>query len=179
MTQTAKNYGDALYELCRDEGLTETVLPQIKAVCRLTEQEPEYIRLLCAPNVPMSERLQLLDEAFRGKVHSYVLSFLKLLCERGHVRELSACVDRFRARYNDERGILEAVAVTAKALRPEQREKLTQRLGALTGKTVDLRNRVDPAVLGGIRLEFAGVELDGTVRQRLDGLRKTLSDIVL
>ena len=40
-------------------------------------------------------------------------------------------------------------------------------------------NRVDPSVLGGVRLEFAGRELDGTLRQRLSGIEKTLSETVL
>ena len=179
MTPTAKNYGDALYELARDEGLSDELLPQLKSIRRLLQEEKDYVRLLCAANIPLSERLQVLDDAFRGRVHSYVLSFLKLLCERGHIRELPTCVDRYRARYNDEHGILEAVAVTARALRPEQRAKLAERLGGITGKKVDVHNRVDSSILGGIRLEYAGVELDGSVRQRLDGLRKSLSEIVL
>jgi F-type H+-transporting ATPase subunit delta len=49
----------------------------------------------------------------------------------------------------------------------------------LTGKHVELRRKVDPGVLGGLRLEYEGKSLDGTVRQRLDGLKKALSDTVL
>ena len=73
----------------------------------------------------------------------------------------------------------EATAVTAAPLRPELRKKLTLRLADLTGKRVDLQNRVDPSVLGGLRLEYEGKSLDGTVRQRLDGISKTLSETVL
>ncbi len=179
MNQTAKNYADALYDLARDEGLAEEILPQITGAAGLLGENEAYIRLLSAPNVPKPERLQALDEAFRGRVHTYVLSFLKLLCERGHIRELRACAKRYRSRYNEDHGILEATAVTAVPLRPELREKLSGRLSELTGKKVDLRTRIDPSLLGGIRLEYDGIELDGTLRQRLEGIRKTLSETVL
>lgn len=179
MTQTAKNYADALYELALDEGLTERIRKELSAVNGVFAANPDYYSLLTAPNIPRQERLEALDQAFSGRIHVYLLSFLKLLVERGHIRALKDCVLRFRSRYNQDHGILEALAVTAVALRPEQRQKLTERLGSLTGKQVDLRNRVDPSVLGGIRLEYEGKELDGTVRQRLEGLKQTLSETVL
>ena len=179
MTQTAKNYADALYDLARDEGLAEEILPQITGAADLLGENEAYIRLLSAPNIPKPERLEALDQAFSGRVHSYVLSFLKLLCERGHIRQLRACAQRYRGRFNEDRGVLEAVAVTAVPLRPDLQEKLARRLSELTGKQVDLRTRTDPSVLGGIRLEYEGIELDGTLRQRLDGIKKTLSETVL
>ena len=179
MTQTAKNYADALYDLARDEALAEEILPQITGAAELLGENEAYVRLLSAPNIPKPERVAALDQAFSGRVHTYVLSFLKLLCERGHIRELPACAGRFRGRYNEDHGILEATAVTAFPLRPELREKLARRLGELTGKQVDLRTRTDPTLLGGVRLEYDGNELDGTLRQRLDGIKKTLSETVL
>ena len=88
MTRIAKNYADALYELARDEALDEQIYGQLRGIRELLEAEPEYVRLLSAPNLPKPERLAALDEAFSGRVHPYLLSFLKLLCERGHIREL-------------------------------------------------------------------------------------------
>lgn len=179
MTQTAQNYADALYELAADEGLSQRLFDELELVRGLFDANGEYVRLLSAPNLPKAERLAALDGAFGGRVHPYLLSFLKLLCERGHLRELDSCALRYRRRYNADQGILEAVAVTAVPLRPELAKKLTARLSGLTGKRVSLRNRVDPAVLGGIRLEYDGQALDGTVQSRLRGIEKTLSDTIL
>lgn len=179
MTQTAKNYGDAIYELARDEACSEQILHELKGVAELFAQNPDYLRLLSASNLPVGERLQNLDEAFSGRVHRYLLYFLKLLVERGHINELRYCLRRFRSRYCDDHGILEAVAVTAVPLRAELLEKLSHQLSDRTGKKVELRNRVDSSVLGGVRLEYDGQSLDGTLRRRLEGIEKTLSDTVL
>ncbi len=179
MTQIAKNYADALYELARDEGLDEQIYAQLRELQALMEENPDYVRLLSAPNLPKPERLAALDEAFSGRIHPYLLHFLKLLCERGHIRELKDCAIQYRRRRNADLGILDAVAITAVPLRAELREKLRARLQALTGKQIELQYRVDPGVLGGIRLEYDGKALDGTVRSRLAGIEKTLSETVI
>lgn len=179
MTQIAKNYADALYELARDEGLDEQIYAQLREIQALMEENPDYVRLLSAPNLPKPERLAALDEALSGRVHPYLLHFLKLLCERGHIRELKDCAIQYRRRRNADLGILDAVAITAVPLRAELREKLRARLQALTGKQIEMQYRVDPGVLGGIRLEYDGKALDGTVRSRLAGIEKTLSETVI
>ncbi|MBQ1409892.1 MAG: ATP synthase F1 subunit delta [Oscillospiraceae bacterium] len=179
MTQIAKNYADALYELAREEGLDEQIYGQLQGTSRLLESNPDYGRLLSAPKLPKPERLAALDEAFANRVHPYLLSFLKLLCERGHIRELKDCCIQYRRRRNADLGILDAVAITAVPLQAELQEKLRLRLQTLTGKQVDLQYRIDPSVLGGIRLEYDGKALDGTVRNRLAGIEKTLSETVI
>ena len=179
MTQTAKNYADALFELARDESACEEILSQLKGVRDIFHREPDYVRLLSAANLSMAQRLGALDEAFSGRVHPYVLNFLKLLCERGHIRELPNCFHRFRVRYNTDHNSREATAVTAVPLSVANVDRIVKKLQALTGKRVSLQNRVDPAVLGGVRLEFEGKELDGTLKSRLDGIEKTLSETVL
>ena len=179
MTQTAKNYGNALYELARDEGLSETVLPQLAQLNAILAQEPDYLRLLSAATLSKEERCALLDEALRGRVEPYLLNFLKLLCETGHLRELKGCERQFRSRWNEDHGVLEATAVCAAPLTPALRKQLAEKLAATTGKQVDLQVRVDPSLLGGVRLEMDGVQLDGTVKHRLDELRRKLNETVL
>ena len=65
------------------------------------------------------------------------------------------------------------------ALTKEQTAALHQKLEALTGKTIDLQTKVDPAVLGGIRLDIDGTELDGTVQNRLAALRRNIAAVTL
>ena len=69
-------------------------------------------------------------------------------------------------------------AVTAVALTQEQHARLTEKLTQLTGKTVELENKVDPAVLGGVRLDYDGKRVDGTVQSRLDSVRDLLKNTV-
>ena len=179
MTETAKMYGGSLYDLAAEEGLETRILGELDEVQQLLKQNPDYLRLLSTPSIPKKERCGLLDEALRGQVHLYVLNFLKILCEKGTLRELSGCARAYRVRYNEAHGILEATATTAVAMTEAQEKSLHEKLEKLTGKTIDLKTKVDAKVLGGIRLDIEGTELDGTVRSRLAGLRSSIAAATL
>lgn len=179
MTREALDYGNALYDLAAEEGLEAELLEQLAAVADIFRENREYLRLLSSPALPKAERCDLLDQAFRGSVQPYLLNFLKLLCRNGLIRQTGDCARQFRKRFNQDRGILEARAVTAVPLTEELKARLREKLERITGKQVDLRTAVDPAVLGGVRLEMDGKQLDGTLRTRLDGLRKSLREAVL
>ena len=121
----------------------------------------------------------MLNRNFEGKLQPYLLNFLRILCERGEMGQFSGCVSEFRARYDVQHGIVPAVAVTALPLNDAQMQALTKRLEQATGKTVRLKNRVDSTVLGGVRLEMEGKQLDGTIKGRLTELQGRLSAVTL
>ena len=179
MTQAANTYAQALYDLARDEGLGKEILEELAALKGVFSENPEYSKLLSAPDLPKQERCKILDEAFRGKVNPYVLNFLKILTEKGYIRQFPACCDAYRGFYNDDNGILVVKAVSAVALSGAQIEKLTAKLEATTGKQIDLHCSVDAAMLGGLRLSYDGKQVDGTVKNRLDSIGKLLKNTVL
>ena len=179
MTQVGSVYGEALYTLALEEGLTKDILAELNVLEQSFHQEPDFIRLLSSPNNSKQERCQILDDSFRGKLHSYVLNFLKILTEKGYMKYFPDCRKAYEDHYNQDNGILPVTAITAIPLNAEQAEKLTGKLSRITGKTVTLRNRVDPACIGGVRLDYDGKRLDDTVSHRLEAIRGLLKDTVL
>ena len=178
-TRTARTYGGALYDLAKEEHLDDALLQELNGVCAVLNDNPDYMRLLCTPSVPRQERCALLDEAWRDRVHPYVLNFMKLLCDNGTLRELPGCAGEYRRRFNADHDILEVRAVTAVALRPELKEKLRSRLERMTGKRVELSSRVDENVIGGVLLELPDRQLDGTVACHLEEIQRLLRNTVL
>lgn len=178
MTELAMRYGGSLYDLAAEESLTESILQELSLAESCCKQEPEYLRLLQTPSIPKQERCGLLDQAFSG-MHPYVVNFLKILCEENLLGELSGCLQAYRERYNTDHGILEATVTSAVPLAEAERESLTARLQEKTGKKILLTEKVDPTVLGGLRLDLAGERLDGTVQRRLERLREEISNTVL
>lgn len=179
MTQVGTVYGEALYDLAGSEGLDQEILQQLKVLDEAFRAEPDYLRLLASPNLSKPERCGVLDSSFQGKLHPYILNFLKILTEKGYARHFHDCVNAYRSRYNEDHGILPVTAVTAVALTAQQSARLTEKLSGITGKTIDLTNRIDEAVLGGIRLDYSGKRLDDTVSHRLDALKNLLKNTVL
>ena len=179
MTQIGSVYGEALYELALSENLIEEIRGQMLTLDESFQQEPDFLRLLCSPNLSKQERCQILDDSFRGRIHLYLLNFLKILTEKGYIKQFSSCCEMFTQLYNRDHNIVSVTAVTAVALSQKQTEALTQKLTRITGKNILLRNRVNPACLGGVRLDYDGQRLDGTVKKHLDRLRELLNNTVL
>ncbi|MCD8083524.1 MAG: ATP synthase F1 subunit delta [Clostridiales bacterium] len=172
MTDSARLYGGSLYDLAAQEGLTERLMEEAAVADGLFRENEDYIRLLSEPSIARTERLDLLDKAFGGKVHPYLLNFLKILCENGMMREYSGCYKEYRRRYNEANGIAEAVVTSAVALTETQKSALVKKLEHISGKKVLLTERVSPEILGGLRVELEGRQMDGTIEGRLSGLRK-------
>ncbi len=179
MSEAAVTYGQALYDLARAEDLEDVLLQQLTVLAQSFRSEPDFPALLQSHNLSKQERCRILDDSFRDRVHPYVLNFLKLLTENGLARHFPDCAAHFQKCYRRTHNILAVTAVTAVALTDDRLRALTEKLACVTGKTIELSNRVDPTVLGGIRLNYDGKQLDGTVIHRLDAMRSLLKNTVL
>lgn len=179
MSQIGNVYGMALYGLAKDENLSDIVLQELAVLEQSFRAEPQFLRLMAAPNVPIEERIHILDDCFRGKINQYVLNFMKILTEKGVIKAFSDCACTYREQYNKDHNILSVTAVTAIPLSEEQVRRLAEKLSSITGKTAEITNQVDPDCLGGVRLDYDGKRIDGSVANRLETVRKMLKNTVL
>lgn len=179
MTEVGSVYGGALYDLAAAEKLSEEILGQLQILSGSFAEESAFLKLLRAHSLPKAERCKIIDDSFAGKVHPYVLNFLKLLTEKGYVRHFADCCRAYRIRYNADNNILPVTAVSAVKLTEKQTARLTAKLEEQTGKIIELTNRVDPDVLGGVRLDFDGKCVDDTLAHRLDSIRHLLNNTIL
>ena len=179
MTTAWGLYGQSLYDLAVEEKADEQIMEELEAVRGIFAENPDYITLLSEPSVPVKNRTQLLDEAFGGQIHPYLLNFLKILVEKGMLRGFSTCCSTYRSSYNKDHGISEATVISAVPLNDEQASALQAKLEKLSGKKVLLSRKVNAKVLGGLSVELDGKLYDGTVGGRLDELRRRVTETVL
>ncbi len=179
MTKAGDLYGQSLYDLALSENLTDEVLSEMEIVRELFRENPDYIALLSEPSIPKKERLRLLDEAFGDSLQEYLLNFIKILLEKGLLRQFSACLRRFRSSYYADHGIAEAVVTSAVPLDEKRADALARQLTEVTGKKILMKQKVDAGVLGGIRVEVDGKLFDGTVKGRLSEIRRRFSETVM
>lgn len=179
MTQTARLYGGSLYDLAAEEQLTEVLMQQTKEIREIFRDNPDYLRLLAEPSIPLGERKSLIETAFGTQAERYLVNFIKLLCERNLLGEYAGCCEEYVRRYNVDHGIAEAVVTSAVALNEKQAAALKAKLEKVSGKKIELIQKVDPTVMAGIRVELEGKQLDGTVQGRLSGISKKLNEIIV
>lgn len=175
MTEIAKAYGDTLYDLAVECGDVEQLLDEIATLRQAFEENPQFITLMNTPTMAKAERVGVVEETFGGKIHIYLLNFLKIIADNGTAREFIDTAKQFRNRYNWDNGIVMATVITAVPLTEAQESSLVNKLNTVTGKHVHLDKKVDPRCVGGVRLLMDGVQLDGTVQNKLDTIRARLA----
>ena len=174
MTELSKEYGEGLYALAAEEQLSQDLLAQIEMLARSFQEEPAFLHLLSNMSLSKEERLGILENTFRGQIHPYVLNFLKILCERGAMMEFAGCANAYRALYNLEHQVLEAKVTTGEKMTDDQRARLIEKLQKMTCKEIQLTEKVDEKVIGGVLLEMDGKRYDNTVRHRLDQIHQAM-----
>ncbi len=171
----ARRYARALLEVAQEKGGADGLRDALRQAVDLLAQHPDLAAALSHPALAAERKQAIAREVFRKQgADDTLLRLLDLLIARGRLELLPAVEEAYAAAWNEKRGVLVAEAVTADELTPAQQERLSGALGAATGRKVELKAEVDPAVLGGVRVVMGGRIYDGTVRARLTSLRRHL-----
>ena len=171
-------YGYALFTLCLEGGSEGAMLEDIRSADKVLTDNPDYLKLMDTPALPKEEKLRLIDEAFGG-LSADLVSLIKILAGKRSLYSYREVFDSFYSAYDEARGIERVEALTAVEMTDGQIEKLAEKLHALTGKTVIVKNTVKPDILGGVILRYSGIQLDGSVKSRLDAFSERLKNIVI
>lgn len=175
MTELSREYGEGLYTLAVEENQQAEWLEQLAQLRDCFHANRDFVRLLSNLSLSKEERVTILDNSLRGQVHPYVLNFLKLVCERGAFYEIDGCIEAYRALYNQDHRVVEAVVTTCRPLTGAQREQLLRRLREMSGKQVTLVEKQDASVMGGVVLEMDGKRYDNSVASRLESVRRVIA----
>lgn len=171
-------YAKALFMLAEEEGTSEKTLLDLRTAVAAIEENKSYLELLDTPALPKEEKLKLVDEAFVSLSES-VINLIKILCEKRSSRLLPDILKEYE-KLNDEKfGILRVEAVSARPMTKEQISSLKEKLEKEKNKTVVITNTVNPEILGGLKLRFSGIQLDGSLKTRLDKLEASLKNVIV
>lgn len=173
MADLKEIYAKTLLELSEEEGNLERDLEQVILV-RDALKEAEVKAFLLHPNVPDSDKYQLFQETFSGKITENLMGFLCLMVRKNRESLIVPALTDYIRSTNRRLGKMEAKVVSAKALTEKQIESIRTVLSKKTGMEIKVKAIVDPDVIGGFYIIVDGRIFDGTVRSQLNIMRKSL-----
>ena len=178
ITGGIKAYGDALFSLAEEVGETEAVMGDLEILGSVITQTPEYLGMLDSPALSREERLALIDGSF-ASLNKNLVNMAKLLTEKRLAHTLPSVIKHITAVYEKSRGIERVEVISAVPLSDGQKAKLKAKLEGITKKQIIISNTHDPSLLGGMKLRYMGVQLDGSIKTKLDGFEKALGELVI
>ncbi len=175
MTTTSREYAEALFELAVQGGVTKETSEGLETVVSALLQQPDYRALLASPAIGKEERLAALDTAFRGKIPEILLAILRMMVSRGHVSALTGMARDYEELARGYRGESVAVVTSAVPLKEAETVALRAKLEKKLGRQVILQCRVDPALIGGVRVDVDGRVIDGSIRNKLEEIKEVMN----
>ena len=170
----ARRYARALFEVAQAKGQVQPLRDELHALAKLLADQPELSRALLHSRLGAERRQRLVRALFSGRGSELLSRLLALLAERDRLSLLPELAEAYARAVNEHAGVLSAEAVSAAPLDDAQSGTLRSALKTATGREVELRARVDPALLGGLVVTVGGRTYDGSVRAQLALLRERL-----
>lgn len=176
MNDVCREYSEALFSLAVEDGLECEYINVLNVFRAEVQKEPKFTELLASPCIPLIEKKQVVDAVFDGgdAVEKNISSFLKLLCETGHIRELFDMIDETLNLLRLSLGISTAKVISAVELTRNEKDKLSENLEKKLGHRVELDCMVDKSLIGGIIVEADGKVIDGSIRYKLQNIKEII-----
>ncbi len=176
MTQINKEYATALFTLAVEHNAVTEYEKNLKEIQKVFNENPDYIKVLESPAIPLSKRITFIDEAFASSYTEYLVSFIKVLCENGHIAEICSCIDEFVDLVRIYKNRTVAFIYYVEPLTDEQKKALIDKLQKISGKVIEPEFIKDESLIGGIKVQIDDKIFDGSVRNRLNKAKGVISE---
>jgi F-type H+-transporting ATPase subunit delta len=153
----------------------EQIEQELASFVDLLTKHPPLEKVLLNPAVPVPrKRAAMTALTSRAGVAPIVAKLFGLLAERDRLILLPDLLASYRERLLDYRKVVRAEVTTATSLSGDRAKAIEQSLAQLTGRTVTLQTRVDPAIIGGVVARLGSTVYDGSVTRHLEKMKERL-----
>jgi F-type H+-transporting ATPase subunit delta len=173
----ARRYAKALLEASIKQRNFSTILEELENFSKTFETVPLLRTLFANPSISGDAKHRVLKElSAKSKFHELTFNFLRLIIHRDRLNLLEQVIISAEQQFLEKQGIMVVQVVTAQRLLPEEENSLVAKLQQFTGKKVQLENRVDPALIGGVVTRIGTTLYDGSIQAQLEHLRTKIQE---
>lgn len=168
----ATRYAKSLLDLAQEKGLTETIHKDMQFFKNTVDASRPLLLMMKNPIVRAEKKNAIVKAVFEGRVNPMTMSFFQIIARKNREPILDAIAEAFIVQYNRLKGIKRATVVTTVPLTPALREKFKAMVIQTTGgNLVELKEEIDPQLVGGYVLRLGDRQVDESLRSRLNDLR--------
>ena len=174
-TEVGARYAQALFDLALETGRLDAVRADLKSLRAAWIESADLRRLATSPVMTSEDQTKgLVAIADKAKFNGVTRNFLGLLAQNGRARDLAAVIAAFQALYAKKTGLVAAEVVSAQPLDAKQVAAITAALSESLGKAPELTARVDPSILGGLKVKVGSKLFDASLKTKLDQMKFAL-----
>ncbi len=176
MRSASLQYATALADIALEQGAAEPVRKQLEDFGAAYAESAELRSVLSSPAVELAAKHGVIEKlATRMGASRIVRNFLFVVVDNQRTHMLPEILHTFEGVIRQRQGVAEAEVSSAAELTAPQKTQLQQTLERLTGRKIQAKYSLDPALLGGAVVRIGDTIYDGSVRNRLNQMRAQLA----
>lgn len=176
----SKTYGEALFSLAAEENKLDFLYKEAEEFLAVYRENEELKKFLLHPEITREEKVQALENVFKGRLDDSIVGFLTIIVEKSHCREIESIFSYFLLKVMEYKKIGVVYVTSAVELTPEQKAKVEQRLLQVTQYVeLKLNFEVEEALIGGMIIRIGDRVVDNSIRTQLENMKKELLKVQL
>lgn len=174
--RVASRYAKALLGLASERGELKAVESDINTLSSLVDSSKEFELLLVSPVVKPDQKKAVLTALLKDKLSEVTFMFIILLVSKGREGAIASIVEEAKSQLRAMNNIQAATVKTASPLDDDSRAKILAQVAKLHNGEVELKEIVDPEILGGFILRMDDREIDASIKRQLNTLGRKLTE---
>jgi F-type H+-transporting ATPase subunit delta len=165
-------YATALFDLAQEQKAAPAIAADLDQIASMLDQSEDFMRLVRSPVFSAEDQIGALDAVCeKAGIGGLTLNFLKLVASNRRLFALPGMISAFRALLAQSKGEVQAEVTSADKLAPKHVTALKAALKASMGREVQLSEKVDQSILGGLIVKVGSRMMDNSLKTKLQNLR--------
>lgn len=169
-----RRYALALYEVAEKKGRVDEYLSDLREIISLMKNDVEFLRIIKHPLISTSSKKKIFIKVFKGKIDEELLSFLLILIEQDRILFTEQKLNEMEKIHLERNNTVLVEVKTVIPLNESERENLRARLYKMYDKKILFDEKIDADILGGVYLRVGADVIDGTIRGKLEEMKKIM-----
>jgi len=170
----AKQYAEALFNVANMSSEEKAVRDSLTMVNSAIKASPEFRAFLFSKRITEAQKATAVKEAFGVKCHPIVSEFIGLVTDQNLVQLFSLIEKSYIKIFEKKLNYLTVIAHVSFELSENESKELKESLESALGKSMDLSVKVDPNLIGGIKLRVGNKFMDASIQNQLENMRQSL-----
>jgi F-type H+-transporting ATPase subunit delta len=170
----ARTYARALFDAAQEHGRIDEVRDELGTLVETIREVPELQGMIRNPELDPPAKADALAAILKD-ADELLRNFVRLVAEKGRAPMLEEIAREYDALVAAEERILSVELTTAYELSDDEASSIVEQIEQASGRRVEANRTVDPELIGGVVLKVGALEVDSSVRGRLDRLRRELA----
>lgn len=167
-------YAKALFASGKESDQIKSLHQDIISIHTLCSESGDFVHFLENPIISTSQKKEIFLKLFKDHISELALRFILLITENNRELEIPGICRNFIDLVRADQGILPASVTTTEKLSRGIFEQIREILVKETGKEIELTEKINPAIIGGLILRIEDQQYDGSIATQLQKIRTAM-----